>query len=154
MKTSQRHAKNIKIEFIQSANCTEIRAPWKKMIANASNNTDTIRNFIKRRSFMERKYIIRTNKRAKKLMDTPNNLPIATDSSDAFPVRIFKIRTGKRLYPRLAAIHKIAAYKSDLFKVWVVSNFLAFNPAALGNITRLIAKGKNRNIFPTICAKE
>ena len=51
-------------------------------------------------------------------------------------------------------MHKIPAYKSDLFRVGMVSIFFAFKPAILGNITILIAPGKNKKIFPTIWAKE
>ncbi len=87
-------------------------------------------------------------------MDTLNNLPKQMDSGKAFPVRILNTGAGKTLYTKPATAHKIPAYKSERFKVEAVSIFLACSPLVRGNITMLIAAGRNKKIFPTIWARE
>jgi len=42
----------------------------------------------------------------------------------------------------------------DLFKMEKVSIFFALRELVRGNITMLIARGRKRNIFPTICPSE
>ena len=94
------------------------------------------------------------NKSAKKVMETLNSLPNSIDSAKTFPVRTFRTKPGKILKKIKAEKQRIAAYKSDFFRVWLVSRFCAFRPLVLGNITMLIAPGRNKKILPVICANE
>lgn len=110
--------------------------------------------FIKRMSFTERKYEFKINVKAKKLIERLNNLPKKIDSGNTLPVKIFNIRTGLRLYKRPAKMHRPIAYERERLNVETVSIFFALRWLVFGNITMLMAPGKNKKTLPTTWAKE